>query len=136
MEYILLKNQLQDKTIYEKLIQLLTDRIRHLIEDDLGLHGISYDELKIKRTEFKDRYATTFAKIEDLEKDRKIATTQYNLICDFLNEVDRMMLTMNDREREIFRLKYIYGLTNKQIEDRGIACEKTIRNYLKEIDKK
>ncbi len=136
MEYILLKNQLQDKSIYEKLIHALDKRIQHLIDEELGLRGMSFDEIKVQKTEFKDRYSTAFAKVEDLDRDRKIAKEQLDIIQQFLDEVDQSIKSMNDKEKEIFRLKYIHGLSNKEIENRGIACDKTIRTYLKEIDRR
>lgn len=136
MEYILLKNQLQDKSIYEKLIHALDKRIQHLIDEELGLRGMSFDEVKVQKTEFKDRYSNAFAKVEDLDRDRQIAKEQLDIIQQFLNEVDQSIKDMNDKEKEIFRLKYIYGLSNKEIENRGIACDKTIRTYLKEIDRR
>lgn len=136
MEYTLLKNQLQDKLIYEKLIHILDKRIRHIIDEELGIHGMSFDEIKVQKTEFKDRYSNAFAKVEDLDHDRQIAKKQLDIIQEFLNDVDQLIKSMNDKEKEIFRLKYIHGLSNKEIESRGIACDKTIRTYLKEIDKK
>lgn len=136
MEYILLKNQLQDKSIYEKLIYALDKRIQYLIDEELGLRGMSFDEVKVQKTEFKDRYSTAFAKAEDLDRDRRIAKEQIDIIQQFLNEVDQSIKSMNDKEKEIFRLKYIHGLSNKEIENRGIACDKTIRTYLKEIDRR
>lgn len=136
MEYILLKNQIQDKQLYEKTIALINDRMNNLIEKKLGVHGTSYDKIKIQVSSFGDKFLSTFAELERLDNDRELAVGQLNLINNFLYEIDQKIRTMRSKEKEIFRLKYIHGLSNKEIEERGIACDKTIRTYLKEIDKK
>ena len=113
-----LKKQIEDKKILEENIRGLEERIKYKIQKELGLHSTTYSELKIECSTVDDRFARAFAKIESLDQDLQRQKGELKIIEDTIQEVDKLIGTMNDRDKKIFRCRYIWGMTVSQTAER------------------
>lgn len=133
MDYKTLKSKIEDKKVHERTLRLLDDQIKLYIDSKLGLRGMTYEEVKVQKSNFGDKFASTFADIEKLDKEREFEKKQLELINDYLNDIDKLFGTLNNREKAIFKLKYIYGYTDKETSIELDVCEKTISRAVKKI---
>lgn len=60
----------------------------------------------------------TFSQIENLDKDRLILIEERNIIDTFINEVYKSISQMGDLELNVFKLRYILGLTQQETANR------------------
>ncbi len=117
--YKQLKKQINDKEIINKNIRELEDRIKFKIQKQLGLHGTSFVDIKIEAMGKKDdKFLKTFSQIENLDKDRLILIEERNIIDTFINEVYKSISQMGDLELNVFKLRYILGLTQQETANR------------------
>ena len=69
--YRQLKKQIYDKSVIDKNIRELEDRIRFKIQKQLGLHGTTFADIKIESLGNKDdKFLKTFSQVEHLDNDR------------------------------------------------------------------
>lgn len=108
-----LKTDLEDKRILEELISSKKERIKYIIQKELGVHATTYSELKIQCPTVDDKNARTFSKVEKLDNEVKVLEGEYELIDKSLENTDKIMATMDSTEKKIFRNRYILGLSVK-----------------------
>lgn len=65
-----------------------------------------------------DKFLKTFSQIENLDKDRLILIEERNIIDTFINEVYKSISQMGDLELNVFKLRYILGLTQQETANR------------------
>ncbi len=113
--YKQLKKQINDKEIIAKSIDELEDRIKFKIQRQLGLHGTSFSDIKIASVGKKDdKFLKLFSQIEELDKDRLSLIEEKNIIDNFLNDIYKSISKMGDQELNVFKLRYILGLTQQE----------------------
>ncbi len=113
--YKQLKNQIDDKEIITKNIRELEDRIKFKIQKQLGLHGTSFSDIKIEAIGKKDdKFLRTFSQIENLDKDRLTLIEERDIIDKFLNDIYKSISKMGDLELNVFKSRYILGLTQQE----------------------
>ena len=113
--YKKLKNQIDDKEIITKNIRELEDRIKFKIQKQLGLHGTSFSDIKIEAIGKKDdKFLRTFSQIENLDKDRLTLIEERDIIDKFLNDIYKSISKMGDLELNVFKSRYILGLTQQE----------------------
>lgn len=135
--YKQLKKQLDDKKILERNIRELEDRITFIIQKQLGLKGTSYSDIKLEIIGTKDdKFLNTFAKVENLEKDRLNLIEERNIISDFIDDVYKSINNMNNVELNVFKCRYILGLSRKKTAERLGYTEDRIKQITREIKKK
>lgn len=135
--YKQLKKQLDDKKILERNIRELEDRITFIIQKQLGLKGTSYSDIKLEIIGTKDdKFLNTFAKVENLEKDRLNLIEERNIISNFIDDVYKSITNMNNTELNVFKCRYILGLSNQQTSERLGYSIQHIKRINKEISKK
>lgn len=135
--YKQLKKQLDDKKILERNIRELEDRITFIIQKQLGLKGTSYSDIKLEIIGTKDdKFLNTFAKVENLEKDRLNLIEERNIISNFIDDVYKSITNMNNTELNVFKCRYILGLSNRQTAERLGYSIQHIKRINKEISKK
>ncbi|MCI6265851.1 MAG: hypothetical protein MR598_03265 [Erysipelotrichaceae bacterium] len=135
--YKQLKRQLDDKKIIERNIRELEDRIKSIIHRQLGLKGISYSDIKLEIVGTKDdKFSKTFAKVESLDKDLQSLIEEKNIIVDFIDDVYKSINNMNNVELNVFKCRYILGLSNRETAERlGYTIDR-IKQINREISKK
>lgn len=135
--YKQLKRQLDDKKIIEKNIRELEDRIRSIIHSQLGLKGTSYSDIKLEIVgNTDDKFARTFAKVENLDKDRLDLIEEKNIIDEFINDVYKSINNMNNVELNVFKCRYMLGLSNRETAERlGYTIDR-IKQINRKISKK
>lgn len=135
--YKQLKKQLDDKKIIERNIRELEDRISFIIKKRLGLKGTSYSDIKLEFAgNTDDKFIQTFAKVENLEKDRLNLIEERNIISNFIDDVYKSITNMNNTELNVFKCRYILGLSNRQTAERlGYTIDR-IKQINREILKK
>lgn len=111
--YKQLKTDLEDKRILEELISSKKERIKYIIQKELGVHATTYSELKIQCPTVNDKNARVFGKVERLDNEVKALEGEYELIERSLENTDKIMATMDSTEKRIFRNRYILGLSVK-----------------------
>ncbi len=125
-----LKKQIADKNVIHEIRLGIENRIRFKIDNQLGLKGMSFQEVKIEMTtKHVDRFAKVFADIEELDKQREELLKEESIIDDMLNKVDRKISELNDIELKVFRGMYLWGKTQQEIaeaEDYSLARIKQI----------
>ena len=132
-----LKKQLDDKKILERNIRELEDRITFIIQKQLGLKGTSYSDIKLEIIGTKDdKFLNTFAKVENLEKDRLNLIEERNIISNFIDDVYKSINNMNNVELNVFKCRYILGLSRKKTAERLGYTEDRIKQITREIKKK
>lgn len=135
--YKQLKRQLDDKKIIEKNIKELDDRIAFIIQKRLGLKGTSYSDIKLEIVgNTDDKFAQTFAKVESLDKDRLDLIEEKNIIVDFIDDIYKSINNMNNIELDVFKCRYMLGLSNQQTSERLGYSIQHIKRINKEISKK
>lgn len=113
--YKQLKRQIDDKKIITKNIRELEDRIKFKIQKQLGLHGTSFSDIKIEAIGKKDdKFLRTFSQIESLDKDRLTLIEERDIIDKFLNDIYKSISKMGDLELNVFKSRYILGLTQQE----------------------
>lgn len=127
-----LKKQIEDKKILEIQIRGLESRIRNKIQKELGLHATSYAELKIECPTVEDRFVRVFAKIENLDEDLQTLKSELTIIESTLDEIDKVIADMQDKEKKIFRCRYLWGMTVSETATRLGYSE----DYIKELSRK
>ena len=135
--YKQLKRQLDDKKLIEKNIRELEDRIAFIIQKKLGLKGTSYSDIKLEiigNTD--DKFVQTFAKVENLDKERELLIEEKKIIDDFINDVYKSINNMNDKELNVFKCRYMLGLSRKATAERLGYTEDRIKQITREIIKK
>ena len=109
--YKQLKRQLDDKKIIEKNIRELEERIKIIIQKQLGLKGTSYSDIKLEIVgNTDDKFAQTFAKVESLDKERESLIEERKIIIDFIDDIYKSITNMNNIELNVFKCRYILGL--------------------------
>jgi len=135
MKYNLILKQKEDEQLYKRVYDLLNQRIKLKIDEKLGLRGMSFSEVKIKLNSERDKYSTVLAELEELEKEKDLVKKELNIIKDFFDKIDRDISQMKEKEKKVFKAKYLYGLSNLDIASQLNCSEKTIQRLLKEIEK-
>jgi len=113
-----LKNDLTDKKILEEQLHSKETRKKYIIEKRLGLKATSLTECKLLLSERHDKYAETFAKIERLEKDIDNIKGELRIISESLEKVAKIMEGSKIRELNVFRCRYMIGLTQLETAER------------------
>jgi len=134
--YKQIKTQLEDKRILEELERGLKDRIRFKIQKQLGLHSTSYAELKIECPTVDDKFAKVFGQVEKLDKDLQQVTEELKIVTDMLEKIDKEIAKMNSIEKQVFRCRFIWGLTVKQTADRLSYSVDRVKQITRNIFKK
>lgn len=135
--YKQLKRQLDDKKIIEKNIRELEERIKIIIQKQLGLKGTSYSDIKLEIVgNTDDKFAQTFAKVESLDKDRLDLIEEKNIIVDFIDDIYKSINNMNNVELNVFKCRYILGLSRKKTAERLGYTEDRIKQITRKINKK
>lgn len=135
--YKQLKKQLDDKKIIEKNIRELEDRIAFIIQKQLGLKGTSYSDIKLEITgNTDDKFAKTFAKVERLDKDRLDLLEEKKIIVDFIDDVYKSITNMNNVELNVFKCRYILGLSRRKTAERLGYTEDRIKQICRKISEK
>lgn len=113
--YKQLKKQIDDKEIITKNIRELEDRIKFKIQKQLGLHGTSFSDIKIEAIGKKDdKFLRAFSQIENLDKDRLTLIEERDIIDKFLNDIYKSISKMGNLELNVFKSRYILGLTQQE----------------------
>ncbi len=132
-----LKRQLDDKKILDTTIKALDERIESIIHKQLGLKGTSYSDIKLEMTGItEDKYVKAFAKVEGLDKDREALAEERKIIVDFIDDIYKSITNMNNLELNVFKCRYILGLSNKDTADRLHFSIQRIKQLNKEIIQK
>lgn len=134
--YKQIKTQLEDKRILEELIRGLEDRIRFKIQKQLGLHATSYAELKIECPNVDDKFVKVFGQVEKLDKDLQLVKEELKIVTDMLEKIDKEIAKMNSIEKQVFRCRFIWGLTVEQTAERLSYSSKQIKRITENILKK
>lgn len=135
--YKQLKRQIDDKAIIDKNIRELEDRIKYKIQKQLGLHGTCFEDIKILSVgKQDDKFLRTFSQVEKLDKDRLELVGEKEIIVNFIDDVYKSITNMNNNELNVFKCKYILGLTNREIAERLHFSIQRIKQLNKEIIKK
>lgn len=134
MKYSVIRKLKNDRTLYEKTYKLLNERIQLKIDEKLGLHGFTFDEVKVQNEKHPDRFTATFAELEELDKERTLVKKELDMINDYFNKIDRSIEEMNEVEKKVFKAKYLYGLSHADIATKLDCSEKTIQRIIKDIN--
>lgn len=129
-----LKKWLEDKKILEEDIKGLNERIKYKIQKELGLHSTTFKEVKIETLNIvDDRFLRVFEKIEKLDKRREMLQGELDIINDVLNNIDTLIKGMTDIKKEVFRCRFILGLTVEETAKRLGYSSKQIKRITKEM---
>ena len=134
MKYSVIRKIKNDCALYEKTYKLLNERIQLKIDEKLGLHGFTFDEVKVQNEKHPDRFTATFAELEELDEERSLVKKELDIINDYFNKIDRSIEQMDETEKKVFKAKYIYGLSHADIASKLDCSEKTIQRIIKEIN--
>lgn len=135
--YKQLKKQIADKKVIHATRIGIENRIKFKIDNQLGLKGMSFQEVKIEmKTKKEDRFAKVFADIEDLDKQREQLLQEEEIIEEMLNRVDENISKLNDIELKVFRGMYIRGNTQQEIANAEGYTLPRIKQISSEINKK
>lgn len=134
MKYSVIRKIKNDRTLYEKTYKFLNERIQLKIDEKLGLHGFTFDEVKVQNEKHPDRFTATFAELEELDKERTLIKKELDMINDYFNEIDRSIEEMDETEKKVFKAKYLYGLSHADIATKLDCSEKTIQRIIKDIN--
>lgn len=116
--YKQLKKQIADKNVIHKIRIGIEERIQFKIDNQLGLKGMSFQEVKIQVKSTKnDKFVKVFSDIEDLDKQRQQLLEEETIIDNMLKEVDLKITTLDDIEHKVFRGMYLWGKTQQEIAD-------------------
>lgn len=134
--YKRLKKDLEDKRLLEEEIQGLKDQIKYKIQKQLGLHATTYKELKIECPIIEDKFARVFSQIEKLDNDLQNLEGELNIINIRLDNIDEQMKIMDSIEKQVFRNRYILGLSVSKTAERLNYSEQHIKRITKELFQK
>lgn len=134
--YKQLKKQLDDRDNINKIIKSLDDRIELIIHKGLGLKGTSYSDIKLEIVgNTDDKFAKTFAKVENLDKERELLIEERTIIDNLINDISKSISNGNNIEQKVFKCRYILGLTQNATAERlgySIQNIKIINKKIKE----
>ncbi len=132
-----LRKQIVDRKIINTLRYGLEKRIKYKIDNQLGLKGMSFQEVKIQMATTKlDKYTKIFADIEELDNDRKKLLEEEKIIDDILENVNQQISVLNDIELKVFKNMYMEGKTQQEIANaEGYSIDR-IKQISREINKK
>ena len=135
--YKQLKKQIDEKIIIDRTIKELTERIEFIIHKKLGLKGSSYSDIKLEMIGItEDKYLQAFANVENLDKDRKLLIEEKNIIVNYIDDIYKSITNMNNLELNVFKCRYMLGLSNRQTAERlGYGIDR-IKQINREIAKK
>lgn len=135
--YKQLKKQIDEKIIIDRTIKELTERIEFIIHKKLDLKGSSYSDIKLEIVGItEDKYLQAFAKVENLDKDRKLLIEEKNIIVNYIDDIYKSITNMNNLELNVFKCRYMLGLSNRQTAERlGYGIDR-IKQINREIAKK
>lgn len=135
--YKQLKSQIDDKSIIDENIRELEDRIKYKIQKQLGLRGTTFSDIKLQIIGKKDdKFASTFAKIEKLDKELQSLIGEREIINKFINEVYNKINNMDNLELDVFKCRYILGLTQQDTAERIKYSLARVKQVEKEIANK
>lgn len=135
--YRQLKKQLDDKELIDKNIKVLDDRIKSIIHKQLGLKGSSYSDIKVEHAlNTNDKFASTFAKVENLDKEREGLIEEQQIIKEFINDIHKSINKMNNLELKVFKYRFMMGLSRKNTAERLGYTEDRIKQITREIKHK
>ena len=135
--YRQLKKQIDEKRLIDLTIKELTERIEFIIHNKLGLKGSSYSDIKLEMVGVaEDKYLQVFAKIENLDKEREQLKEERRIITDFIDDVYKTITNMNNLELNVFKCRYMMGLSNKDTAERLHFSIQRIKQVNKEIIRK
>lgn len=135
--YKQLKKQIDEKKIIDLNIKELTERIEFIIHKRLGLKGSSFSDIKLDMIGVtEDKFLKAFSKVENLDKDRELLIEERNIIVDFIDNVYKTITDMNNSELQVFKCRYILGLSNKDTAERLNFSIQRIKQINGEIIKK
>ena len=135
MKYNIIRKLKNDLILHEKTYNLLNEIIQLKIDEKLGLHGFTFDEVKVEKEKHPDKFTETYAKLEELDKDRTVEKKELDMIKDYFSEIDRSIEKMDEIEKKVFKAKYLYGLSHVDIAAKLDRSEKTIQRIVKDINK-
>ncbi len=135
--YKQLKKQIADKNVIHRIRIGIEERIQFKIDNQLGLRGMSFQEVKIQVKSTKnDRFVQVFSDIEDLERQRQELFEEETIIDNMLKSVDSKIIELNDIEHKVFRGMYLWGKTQQEIADaEGYGLDR-IKQISREINAK
>lgn len=135
--YKQLKKQIDDKAIIDKNIRELEDRIKFKIQRQLGLKGTCFEDVKISSIGKKDdKFLRVFSQIESLDRDRVELLGEKQIIVNFINDVYKSINNMNNQELNVFKCRYILGLSRKETAERLNYSEDRIKQINRKIKQK
>ena len=73
------------------------------------------------------------AKIENLDNRRILIQEELDVINRELDKIDRLLSNMSDIEKQVFRCRFIWGLSVKETAERVSYSEKQIKRITKEM---
>lgn len=128
-----LKNNLSEKKILEEQIKTLKERIELKIQNELGLHATTFDELKIKCPNAEDKFPKAFGKIENLDKRRENAEKEKNIIEKGLKRIYNILNEMKEKEKLIYLEYNLNGYSTVKIGLRYGISDRQVRKIIKKI---
>lgn len=131
--YKQLKTDLEDKRILEEEILGKKERIKYIIQKELGVHATTYSELKVQCPVIDTKNARVFGKLEKLDKELHTIEGEYNIIDKSLENIDEIISTMDSIEKQVFRCRYILGLSRKATAERLNYSPDRIKQITKKI---
>lgn len=131
----LLNKNLLDYDILTKEKEDLEKRIIIKL-NSLGIKGSNYNEVVIKMSGVKDRYASIFSETEKLVNLRDETIKEIEIIENTLKSVRNSIKGSNELEYKVFVLKYIEGLTLQEIADRERYSLVRIKQISADLNKK
>ena len=135
--YKQLKSELANKKLLEELIRGKEERIRFKIQSQLGLHSTTFSELKVDCIgRHDDKFLRVYAQVEKLDKELQSLLGELKLIEKMLSNVDRLMQRLNEQDMNIFRNRFILGLSVRETAERLHYSEDYIKERTREILKK
>ena len=135
--YKQLKSELANKKLLEELIRGKEERIRFKIQSQLGLHSTTFSELKVDCIgRHDDKFLRVYAQVEKLDKELQSLLGELKLIEKMLSNVDRLMQRLNEKDMNIFRNRFILGLSVRETAERLHYSEDYIKERTREILKK
>lgn len=130
-----LKQWLEDKKILEEVLHGLEERIEFKIQKELGVHATTFKELKIQCINLDDKFTNTFIKIEQLDKRREIVQEELDIINRRLDKIDNMISKMSGIEKQVFKCRFIWGLSRKKTAEQLGYSEDRIKQITSSIFK-
>lgn len=135
--YKQLKKELDEKELLKDNVDELTERIEFIIHRRLGLRGSSYSDIKLEKIGVTDdKYLQAFAKVERLDNERELVREEKKIIDKFIDKVSNKINNMDNLELNVFKCRYILGLTQEETADRLDYSIQRVKQIDGEISKK